>query len=171
MGLVFPSSRLTLSFPIRNMHVRGFSGHLTLLLSLISLARVSGAVIKGYEKDVGTKTSFYGFTAYSLVSSLQILGHRGFSNIPQEKVSEVPAVCMHSFDKMLFFCGLQFCFCHEQQRGRASPLPLPSVGELALPWLKVSVCSGKLYQHHPSLVACRRSCTSDVISILLLWAI
>ncbi|NXB66239.1 SIA7A sialyltransferase, partial [Struthidea cinerea] len=47
--------------------------------------RVSGAVIKGYEKDVGTKTSFYGFTAYSLVSSLQILGHRGFSNIPQEK--------------------------------------------------------------------------------------
>ncbi|NXX96175.1 SIA7A sialyltransferase, partial [Centropus bengalensis] len=47
--------------------------------------RVSGAVIKGYEKDVGTKTSFYGFTAYSLVTSLQILGHRGFSNIPQGK--------------------------------------------------------------------------------------
>ncbi|XP_051490600.1 alpha-N-acetylgalactosaminide alpha-2,6-sialyltransferase 1 isoform X1 [Apus apus] len=47
--------------------------------------RVSGAVIKGYEKDVGTKTSFYGFTAYSLVSSLLILGHKGFSNIPQEK--------------------------------------------------------------------------------------
>ncbi|KFQ27028.1 Alpha-N-acetylgalactosaminide alpha-2,6-sialyltransferase 1, partial [Merops nubicus] len=47
--------------------------------------RVSGAVIKGYEKDVGTKTSFYGFTAYSLVSSLQILGRRGFSNIPQGK--------------------------------------------------------------------------------------
>ncbi|NXM72358.1 SIA7A sialyltransferase, partial [Serilophus lunatus] len=47
--------------------------------------RVSGAIIKGYEKDVGTKTSFYGFTAYSLVSSLQILGRRGFSNIPQEK--------------------------------------------------------------------------------------
>ncbi|NWV04671.1 SIA7A sialyltransferase, partial [Ptilonorhynchus violaceus] len=47
--------------------------------------RVSGAVIKGYENDVGTKTSFYGFTAFSLVSSLQILGRRGFSNIPQEK--------------------------------------------------------------------------------------
>ncbi|NXU07838.1 SIA7A sialyltransferase, partial [Buphagus erythrorhynchus] len=47
--------------------------------------RVSGAVIKGYEKDVGTKTSFYGFTAYSLVSSLQILGHRGFSSIPWDK--------------------------------------------------------------------------------------
>ncbi|NWR54358.1 SIA7A sialyltransferase, partial [Bucorvus abyssinicus] len=47
--------------------------------------RVSGAVIKGYEKDVGTKTSFYGFTAFSLVSSLQILGRRGFSKIPQGK--------------------------------------------------------------------------------------
>ncbi|KFP84917.1 Alpha-N-acetylgalactosaminide alpha-2,6-sialyltransferase 1, partial [Apaloderma vittatum] len=47
--------------------------------------RVSGAVIKGYEKDVGTKTSFYGFTAFSLVSSLQILGHRGFSTIPRGK--------------------------------------------------------------------------------------
>ncbi|NXN12585.1 SIA7A sialyltransferase, partial [Indicator maculatus] len=47
--------------------------------------RVSGALIKGYEKDVGTKTSFYGFTAYSLVSSLHILRHRGFSKIPRGK--------------------------------------------------------------------------------------
>ncbi|NXF12394.1 SIA7A sialyltransferase, partial [Smithornis capensis] len=47
--------------------------------------RVSGAVIKDYEKDVGTKTSFYGFTSFSLVSSLQILGRKGFSHIPQEK--------------------------------------------------------------------------------------
>ncbi|XP_072207831.1 alpha-N-acetylgalactosaminide alpha-2,6-sialyltransferase 1 [Excalfactoria chinensis] len=47
--------------------------------------RVSGAVIKGYEKDVGTKTSFYGFTAFSLVSSLQNLGRKGFKSIPQGK--------------------------------------------------------------------------------------
>ncbi|XP_030317571.1 alpha-N-acetylgalactosaminide alpha-2,6-sialyltransferase 1 [Calypte anna] len=47
--------------------------------------RVSGAVTKGYEKDVGTKTSFYGFTAYSLVSSLMVLGRKGFSKIPQER--------------------------------------------------------------------------------------
>ncbi|NXE48697.1 SIA7A sialyltransferase, partial [Casuarius casuarius] len=47
--------------------------------------RVSGAVIKGYEKDVGTKTSFYGFTAYSLVSSLLILSRSGFSRIPGGK--------------------------------------------------------------------------------------
>lgn len=58
-------------------------------ICLISLDRVSGAVIKGYEKDVGTKTSFYGFTAYSLVSSLQNLEHKGFKKIPQGKVSQV----------------------------------------------------------------------------------
>uniref|UniRef100_A0A8C0GPH3 alpha-N-acetylgalactosaminide alpha-2,6-sialyltransferase n=1 Tax=Chelonoidis abingdonii TaxID=106734 RepID=A0A8C0GPH3_CHEAB len=49
--------------------------------------RVSGAVIKGYEKDVGTKTSFYGFTAYSLVASIVTLGSK-FSKIPMGKVSQ-----------------------------------------------------------------------------------
>nr|XP_020662120.1 alpha-N-acetylgalactosaminide alpha-2,6-sialyltransferase 1 isoform X1 [Pogona vitticeps] len=44
--------------------------------------RVSGAVTKGYEKDVGARTSFYGFTAYSLVASLGILRNRGFRKIP-----------------------------------------------------------------------------------------
>ncbi|XP_054831260.1 alpha-N-acetylgalactosaminide alpha-2,6-sialyltransferase 1 [Eublepharis macularius] len=47
--------------------------------------RVSGAVIKGYERDVGTRTSFYGFTAYSLMSSLLILGNHGFKKIPMGK--------------------------------------------------------------------------------------
>ncbi|XP_070595945.1 alpha-N-acetylgalactosaminide alpha-2,6-sialyltransferase 1 isoform X2 [Erythrolamprus reginae] len=47
--------------------------------------RVSGAVIKGYEEDVGTRTSFYGFTAYSLVTSIMILGNRGFKKIPAGK--------------------------------------------------------------------------------------
>ncbi|XP_019398364.1 PREDICTED: alpha-N-acetylgalactosaminide alpha-2,6-sialyltransferase 1 [Crocodylus porosus] len=47
--------------------------------------RVSGAMIKGYEKDVGTKTSFYGFTSYSLVVSLVTLGSMGFKKIPMGK--------------------------------------------------------------------------------------
>nr|XP_028572857.1 alpha-N-acetylgalactosaminide alpha-2,6-sialyltransferase 1 isoform X1 [Podarcis muralis] len=47
--------------------------------------RVSGAVVKGFEEDVGTRTSFYGFTAYSLVSSVSILGNRGFKKIPVGK--------------------------------------------------------------------------------------
>uniref|UniRef100_A0A8C3SL29 alpha-N-acetylgalactosaminide alpha-2,6-sialyltransferase n=1 Tax=Chelydra serpentina TaxID=8475 RepID=A0A8C3SL29_CHESE len=49
--------------------------------------RVSGAVIKGYEKDVGTKTSFYGFTSFSLVASIVMLRSK-FSKIPMGKVSQ-----------------------------------------------------------------------------------
>ncbi|KAJ6660460.1 hypothetical protein lerEdw1_017884, partial [Lerista edwardsae] len=47
--------------------------------------RVSGAVIKDYEKDVGTRTSFYGFTAYSLMASLMTLRNSGFTKIPLGK--------------------------------------------------------------------------------------
>ncbi|XP_058417695.1 alpha-N-acetylgalactosaminide alpha-2,6-sialyltransferase 1 [Diceros bicornis minor] len=47
--------------------------------------RLSGAVIKGYEQDVGTRTSFYGFTAFSLTQSLLILGNRGFQHAPLGK--------------------------------------------------------------------------------------
>ncbi|XP_046530158.1 alpha-N-acetylgalactosaminide alpha-2,6-sialyltransferase 1 isoform X1 [Equus quagga] len=47
--------------------------------------RLSGAVIKGYEQDVGTRTSFYGFTAFSLTQSLLILGNRGFRHPPLGK--------------------------------------------------------------------------------------
>ncbi|XP_034360104.1 alpha-N-acetylgalactosaminide alpha-2,6-sialyltransferase 1-like [Arvicanthis niloticus] len=47
--------------------------------------RLSGAVIKGYEQDVGTRTSFYGFTAFSLVQSILGLGSRGFQHVPLGK--------------------------------------------------------------------------------------
>uniref|UniRef100_A0A8C3J0K3 alpha-N-acetylgalactosaminide alpha-2,6-sialyltransferase n=1 Tax=Chrysemys picta bellii TaxID=8478 RepID=A0A8C3J0K3_CHRPI len=66
--------------------------------------RVSGAVIKGYEKDVGTKTSFYGFTAYSLVASIVVLGSK-FSKIPMGKVSQADDVCNMPLAR--------FCFAYE----------------------------------------------------------
>ncbi|XP_053514993.1 alpha-N-acetylgalactosaminide alpha-2,6-sialyltransferase 1 isoform X2 [Artibeus jamaicensis] len=47
--------------------------------------RLSGAVTEGYEQDVGTRTSFYGFTAFSLTQSLYILGRRGFQHVPVGK--------------------------------------------------------------------------------------
>uniref|UniRef100_A0A673VDH6 alpha-N-acetylgalactosaminide alpha-2,6-sialyltransferase n=1 Tax=Suricata suricatta TaxID=37032 RepID=A0A673VDH6_SURSU len=47
--------------------------------------RLSGAVTKGYEKDVGTRTSFYGFTAFSVTQSLIALGGRGFRHVPRGK--------------------------------------------------------------------------------------
>ncbi|XP_051852597.1 alpha-N-acetylgalactosaminide alpha-2,6-sialyltransferase 1 [Antechinus flavipes] len=47
--------------------------------------RVNGALINGYEQDVGTRTSFYGFTFYSLATSLKLLRNQGFHQMPMEK--------------------------------------------------------------------------------------
>ncbi|XP_019499800.1 PREDICTED: alpha-N-acetylgalactosaminide alpha-2,6-sialyltransferase 1 isoform X3 [Hipposideros armiger] len=47
--------------------------------------RLSGAVTKGYEQDVGIRTSFYGFTAFSLTQSLLALHNRGFQHVPVGK--------------------------------------------------------------------------------------
>ncbi|XP_067283148.1 alpha-N-acetylgalactosaminide alpha-2,6-sialyltransferase 2 [Pseudorasbora parva] len=46
--------------------------------------RVNGAVIKGYEDDVGTKTSFYGFTTNSLKNSLAAYYEDGFNAVPRD---------------------------------------------------------------------------------------
>ncbi|XP_025783335.1 alpha-N-acetylgalactosaminide alpha-2,6-sialyltransferase 2-like [Puma concolor] len=45
--------------------------------------RLNGAVIKGFEKDVGTKTSFYGFTVNTMKNSLISYGNLGFTSVPQ----------------------------------------------------------------------------------------
>uniref|UniRef100_A0ACB8EK80 Alpha-N-acetylgalactosaminide alpha-2,6-sialyltransferase 2 n=2 Tax=Sphaerodactylus townsendi TaxID=933632 RepID=A0ACB8EK80_9SAUR len=47
--------------------------------------RLNGAVIKGFEKDVGTKTSFYGFTVNTMKNSLIAYAEYGFTQIPQGK--------------------------------------------------------------------------------------
>ncbi|XP_035314571.1 alpha-N-acetylgalactosaminide alpha-2,6-sialyltransferase 1 isoform X1 [Cricetulus griseus] len=47
--------------------------------------RLSGAITKGYEQDVGTRTSFYGFTAFSIVQSILTLRGRGFQHVPLGK--------------------------------------------------------------------------------------
>ncbi|XP_007430397.1 alpha-N-acetylgalactosaminide alpha-2,6-sialyltransferase 2 isoform X1 [Python bivittatus] len=47
--------------------------------------RLNGAVIKGFEEDVGTKTSFYGFTVNTMKNSLVAYAEYGFTQIPQGK--------------------------------------------------------------------------------------
>ncbi|XP_040293002.1 alpha-N-acetylgalactosaminide alpha-2,6-sialyltransferase 1 [Bufo bufo] len=47
--------------------------------------RVNGAMIKGYEADVGMRTSFYGFTAFTMLSSFYLLNRRGFSTVPKDE--------------------------------------------------------------------------------------
>lgn len=43
-------------------------------------------MIKGFEKDVGTKVSFYGFTVNTMKNSLISYEEYGFTQIPQGKV-------------------------------------------------------------------------------------
>ncbi|XP_041075975.1 alpha-N-acetylgalactosaminide alpha-2,6-sialyltransferase 1-like isoform X2 [Polyodon spathula] len=47
--------------------------------------RVNGAVIKGFEGDVGVRTSFYVHTAQTMISSLWVYEEIGFTNIPMDK--------------------------------------------------------------------------------------
>ncbi|NXA42980.1 SIA7B sialyltransferase, partial [Eudromia elegans] len=47
--------------------------------------RLNGAVIKGFEEDVGTKTSFYGFTVNTMKNSLLAYEEYGFTRVPQAK--------------------------------------------------------------------------------------
>ncbi|RXN06683.1 alpha-N-acetylgalactosaminide alpha-2,6-sialyltransferase 2 [Labeo rohita] len=46
--------------------------------------RVNGAVIRGFEDDVGTRTSFYGFTTNSLKNSLIAYYQEGFHKVPRD---------------------------------------------------------------------------------------
>ncbi|OBS73354.1 hypothetical protein A6R68_12031 [Neotoma lepida] len=45
--------------------------------------RLNGAVTKDFERDVGTKTSFYGFTVNTMKNSLISYSKLGFTSVPQ----------------------------------------------------------------------------------------
>nr|XP_015212013.1 PREDICTED: alpha-N-acetylgalactosaminide alpha-2,6-sialyltransferase 2-like isoform X1 [Lepisosteus oculatus] len=47
--------------------------------------RINGAITKGFEEDVGTKTSFYGFTTNTMKNSLIAYRAFGFDKVPQEQ--------------------------------------------------------------------------------------
>lgn len=82
--LPHPPPRLSL------LHSRGLS------CVALSAGRLSGAITKGYEQDVGTRTSFYGFTAFSITQTLLALGGRGFRHVPLGKVSKEDPACPHA---------------------------------------------------------------------------
>ncbi|XP_036446036.1 alpha-N-acetylgalactosaminide alpha-2,6-sialyltransferase 2 isoform X3 [Colossoma macropomum] len=50
--------------------------------------RMNGAITKHFEEDVGTKTSFYGFTTNTLKNSLKAYWSDGFTRVPQD-----PGIC------------------------------------------------------------------------------
>ncbi|XP_036944554.1 alpha-N-acetylgalactosaminide alpha-2,6-sialyltransferase 2 isoform X2 [Acanthopagrus latus] len=45
--------------------------------------RMNGAVIEGFEDDVGTKISFYGFTTNTMKNALRLYRRDGFTRTPQ----------------------------------------------------------------------------------------
>lgn len=45
--------------------------------------RLNGAVVEGFEHDVGAKTSFYGFTVNTMKNSLHTYWRLGFTSVPQ----------------------------------------------------------------------------------------
>ncbi|XP_076153832.1 alpha-N-acetylgalactosaminide alpha-2,6-sialyltransferase 2 isoform X3 [Alosa pseudoharengus] len=47
--------------------------------------RLNGAITKGFEEDVGSKTSFYGFTTNSMKNSLRAYRKDGFTQTPQSQ--------------------------------------------------------------------------------------
>ncbi|XP_003417287.1 alpha-N-acetylgalactosaminide alpha-2,6-sialyltransferase 2 [Loxodonta africana] len=47
--------------------------------------RLNGAVIKDFEDDVGTRTSFYGFTVNTMKNSLISYRKLGFTSVPQRQ--------------------------------------------------------------------------------------
>ncbi|KAI5103565.1 ST6 (alpha-N-acetyl-neuraminyl-2,3-beta-galactosyl-1, 3)-N-acetylgalactosaminide alpha-2,6-sialyltransferase 1, tandem duplicate 1, partial [Silurus meridionalis] len=47
--------------------------------------RVNGAVTKGFEEDVGNKTSVYVHTSFSLIQSSLILRNHGFNRAPRDE--------------------------------------------------------------------------------------
>ncbi|KAF1380191.1 hypothetical protein PFLUV_G00184220 [Perca fluviatilis] len=50
--------------------------------------RMNGAVIQGFEEDVGTKISFYGFTTNTMKNALSLYQTLGFTRVPQGPVSQ-----------------------------------------------------------------------------------
>uniref|UniRef100_A0A3B3V3W9 alpha-N-acetylgalactosaminide alpha-2,6-sialyltransferase n=1 Tax=Poecilia latipinna TaxID=48699 RepID=A0A3B3V3W9_9TELE len=48
--------------------------------------RMNGAVINGYEEDVGTKTSVYVHTAHSITASLEFFKEYGYKSAPHDEV-------------------------------------------------------------------------------------
>lgn len=52
---------------------------------MFSPNRMNGAITRGYEEDVGNRTSVYLHTAYSLTSALLYYKKYGFSSIPKDE--------------------------------------------------------------------------------------
>ncbi|XP_007886870.1 alpha-N-acetylgalactosaminide alpha-2,6-sialyltransferase 2 [Callorhinchus milii] len=60
--------------------------------------RVNGAIIKGYEKDVGKRTSFYNFATNTMLNSLRNYRRLGYTSVPKSEETRYIFVPVHARD-------------------------------------------------------------------------
>ncbi|XP_069055848.1 alpha-N-acetylgalactosaminide alpha-2,6-sialyltransferase 2-like isoform X2 [Pleurodeles waltl] len=63
--------------------------------------RVNGAVLNGFEEDVGNRTSFYFFSTNTMMNSLSAYGRDGFKHPPQSKETSYVFLPDHDRDYLL----------------------------------------------------------------------
>ncbi|XP_038633861.1 alpha-N-acetylgalactosaminide alpha-2,6-sialyltransferase 2 isoform X2 [Scyliorhinus canicula] len=63
--------------------------------------RANGAIIKGFEKDVGTRTSFYTFSTNTMMNSLNAYRRLGYIGLPQSKETRYIFLPDHNRDYYL----------------------------------------------------------------------
>ncbi|XP_077314855.1 alpha-N-acetylgalactosaminide alpha-2,6-sialyltransferase 2-like [Lithobates pipiens] len=68
--------------------------------------RVNGAIITGFEMDVGNRTSFYFFGTNTMMNSLMAYGHRGFKSIPRTVETRFVLLPDHDRDYLLVRAAL-----------------------------------------------------------------
>ncbi|XP_069606881.1 alpha-N-acetylgalactosaminide alpha-2,6-sialyltransferase 2-like isoform X1 [Ranitomeya imitator] len=68
--------------------------------------RMNGAITKGFEKDVGNRTSFYSFSTNTLMNSLYAYGHRGFKAVPRTPETRYVVLPDHDRDYLLVLGAL-----------------------------------------------------------------
>lgn len=54
--------------------------------AILTFGRMNGAVMKGFEEDVGNRTSVYIHTAHSITTSLYLFKKYGYTSAPNDEV-------------------------------------------------------------------------------------
>ncbi|XP_048847822.1 alpha-N-acetylgalactosaminide alpha-2,6-sialyltransferase 2 [Brienomyrus brachyistius] len=92
---------------VGNSGILAGSGQGTAIDSHHFVFRVNGAVTEGFEKDVGTKTSFYGFSTNSMKNSLIAYYKDGFRKVPQGQDVHYVFIPAHSRDYLMLTAAIR----------------------------------------------------------------
>ncbi|XP_041719624.2 alpha-N-acetylgalactosaminide alpha-2,6-sialyltransferase 2 isoform X1 [Coregonus clupeaformis] len=69
--------------------------------------RVNGAITKHFEEDVGTKTSFYGFTTNTMKNSLKFYRKDGFTKVPRGRRGRYIFIPSNERDYVMMSAAIQ----------------------------------------------------------------